>query len=66
MQGRDKHGAFDGKGKAAFRQQPIQHCADTELVPQPLEQQRAAYPLAGERQAAVILVERLKQQHLVG
>jgi hypothetical protein len=35
------------------------HLADAELLPQPRGQQRTADPLGIERQAAVILIERL-------
>src|SRR5215469_15222893 len=66
VQGRHKHGALDGKAELARRQQAIQHLADAELLPQPREQQRTADPPGIERQAAVILIERLQQQHLVG
>src|SRR5215469_17497956 len=65
VQGRHEHGALDGKAELARRQQAIQHRADAELLPQPREQQRAADPLGIERQAGVILIERLQQQHLV-
>ena len=34
--------ALDGEGKAALREQPIQHRTNAELVPQPRKQQRAA------------------------
>src|SRR6516162_2246632 len=66
MQGRHEHGTLDGKAELARHQQAIQHLADAELLPQPREQQRTADPLSVERQAAVIPIERLQQQHLVG
>ena len=66
VRGRHKDGALDGKAELARRQQAIQHFGDPEPLPQPAEQQRTADPLGIERQAAVILIERLQQQHLVG
>jgi hypothetical protein len=62
----EEDGSLDVEPEAALGHKSVQHVGDAQLIPDPAEQQRAADAPGRGGERAVILFERVEQQHLIG